>query len=129
MPGRAHDGDAGADLRCAVAVRLDPGERALVPTGVAVAIPDGYAGLVAPRSGLAARLGLGVVNAPGVVDAGYRGEIKVILVNHGSEPVSLERGERVAQLLVVPVAAVDFLEVDELPGSSRGEGGFGSTGT
>jgi len=129
VPGRAHPGDAGVDLRCAEDVQLGPRDRALVPTGITVAIPAGYAGLVAPRSGLAARLGLGVVNAPGVVDAGYRGEIKVILVNHGSEPISLQRGERIAQLLVVPVVAVEFVEMAELPPSARGAGGFGSTGT
>jgi dUTP pyrophosphatase len=129
MPKRAHDGDAGVDLCSAVAVRLDPAGRALVPTGIAVAIPDGCVGLIAPRSGLAARLGLGVVNAPGVVDAGYRGEVKVILVNHGTEAISLERGERIAQLLVVPVAGIEFVEVEALPESPRGESGFGSTGT
>ena len=128
LPGRAHPGDAGVDLYAAEAVALAPGERATVGTGVAVAIPEGYAGLVAPRSGLAQRHGLSIVNAPGVVDAGYRGEIRVILVNHGSEVVTLARGDRVAQLLVVPVAGGDLLEVEELPSSERGEGGFGSTG-
>lgn len=128
VPVRAHPGDAGVDLYAREPVRLEPGGRATVPTGIAVAIPAGSTGLVTPRSGLADRLGVGVVNAPGVVDAGYRGEIKVILVNHGAEAVVLERGERIAQLLVVPVASVEFVEVDELPGSARGEGGFGSTG-
>ena len=128
LPDRAHAGDAGVDLYAAEAVGLAPGERATVGTGVAVAIPEGYAGLVAPRSGLARRHGLGVVNAPGVVDAGYRGEIRVILVNHGDEPISLARGERIAQLLVVPVATGEMLEVDELPPSERGTGGFGSSG-
>ncbi len=100
----------------------------MVPTGVAVAIPEGYAGLVTPRSGLAARHGLGVANGPGLVDAGYRGELCVILINHGPEPVEISRGERIAQLVVVPVAAPEFVEVTELPPSSRGTGGFGSTG-
>ena len=128
LPARAHPGDAGVDLYAAEAVALAPGERATVPTGVAVAIPEGYTGLVAPRSGLAQRHGLGIVNAPGVVDAGYRGEIRVLLVNHGSEPVSLARGERIAQLLVVPVSTVGVVEVYQLPLSERGAGGFGSTG-
>ena len=128
LPARVHPGDAGVDLYAAEAVVLGVGERATVGTGVAVAIPEGYAGLVAPRSGLAQRHGLSLVNAPGVVDAGYRGEIRVILVNHGAEPVSLARGERIAQMLVVPVAVREMLEVDELPPSERGTGGFGSTG-
>jgi dUTP pyrophosphatase len=128
VPERAHPGDAGADLYAREPVLLAPGERATVATGVAVAIPEGYAGLVAPRSGLAARLGVGVVNAPGVVDAGYRGEVKVVLVNHGDEEVTLGRGERIAQLLVVPVSTVEFVEVEALPESARGDGGFGSTG-
>ncbi len=100
----------------------------MVPTGVAVAIPAGHAGLVTPRSGLAARHGLGVVNGPGLVDAGYRGELKVILINHGADLIHLARGERIAQLVVVPVVDQQFVEVDELPPSARGEGGFGSTG-
>ncbi len=100
----------------------------MVPTGVAVAIPAGHAGLVTPRSGLAARHGLGVANGPGLVDSGFRGELRVILINHGPDPVELARGERIAQLVVVPVADVEFVEVDELPPSDRGEGGFGSTG-
>ena len=128
LPARAHPGDAGVDLYAAEAVVLGPGERATVGTGVAVAVPEGCAGLVAPRSGLAQRHGLGVVNAPGVVDAGYRGEIRVILVNHGTEAVSLARGERIAQLLVVQVGVEEMLEVEELPPSERGLGGFGSTG-
>jgi dUTP pyrophosphatase len=128
VPGRAHPGDAGVDLCAAEAVALAPGERATVGTGVAVAIPEGYAGLVTPRSGLAQRHGLSIVNAPGVVDAGYRGEIRVILVNHGAAPISLARGERIAQLLVVPVVAGEMVEIDELPPSERGAGGFGSTG-
>ncbi len=128
LPGRARSGDAGVDLYAAAPVTLAPGERATVGTGVAVAIPEGHAGLVTPRSGLAHRYGLGVVNAPGVVDAGYRGEIRVILVNHGAEPVTLSRGDRIAQLVVVPVAVGDLVEVAELPESERGAGGLGSTG-
>jgi dUTP pyrophosphatase len=100
----------------------------MVPTGIAVAVPDGYAGLVVPRSGLAARHGIGVVNGPGLLDAGYRGEINVILVNHGSEPFTINRGDRIAQLVVVPVVVQEFVEVDELPPTPRGDGGFGSTG-
>ncbi len=128
MPGHAHDGDAGADLYAREDTWIAPGDWAIVPTGVAVAIPAGHAGLVTPRSGLAARHGLGVANGPGLVDAGYRGELKVILINHGAEPVQLRRGERIAQLVVVPVADQEFVEVDELPPSGRGDGGFGSTG-
>ncbi len=127
-PRRAHEGDGGVDLRARVSATLEPGERALVPTGIAVAIPVEYAGLVVPRSGLAIREGIGVVNAPGLIDAGYRGEVQVVLINHGSEPVTIERGERIAQLVVVPVIVDDFVEVDELPDSTRGAGGFGSTG-
>lgn len=129
LPSRAHPGDAGLDLRAAESVSLGPGERSLVPTGLAVAIPDGHAGLVVPRSGLAARHGIGVANGPGLIDAGYRGELKVILINHGQEPVSFERGERIAQLVVVPVFVGEVVEVDELPATDRGAGGFGSTGT
>jgi dUTP pyrophosphatase len=99
-----------------------------VPTGVAVAIPAGYVGMVTPRSGLAARHGIGIVNSPGIVDSGYRGEILVILVNHGEAPVTLDRGERIAQLVLAPVAAATLVEVEDLPPSARGEGGFGSTG-
>jgi len=128
LPGYAHPGDAGVDLRARHRVVLEPGDRAVVPTGIAVSIPEGFAGLVAPRSGLAARQGIGVVNAPGVVDSGYRGEIQVVLINHGSDPVTLERGDRIAQLVVVPAVVAGFVEVAELPPSSRGEGGFGSTG-
>lgn len=127
-PVRARPGDAAVDLCATTAVTLGPGERATVGTGMAVAIPEGWAGLVTPRSGLAQRHGLGIVNAPGVVDSGYRGEIRVILVNHGSEAVTLARGDRIAQLLVVPVLVGDLLDVEELPPSERGAGGFGSTG-
>jgi len=129
LPSYAHPGDAGADLSTAVDVELAPGERAMVPTGVAVALPDGYAAFVHPRSGLAARAGLGIVNAPGTVDAGYRGEITVLLVNHDrSEPVRLRRGDRVAQLVIQRVEQARFCEVETLPGSARGAGGYGSTG-
>lgn len=128
LPERAHPGDAGVDLTARERVVLSPGERALVPTGLAVAIPEGYAGLVAPRSGSAIRHGISAVNAPGVIDAGYRGELKVILINHGDAEVTFERGDRIAQLLVMPIVEPEFVDVDELPGSVRGEGGFGSTG-
>lgn len=129
MPGYAHPGDAGADLATTVAVSLQPGERAVLPTGVAIALPEGYAGFVHPRSGLAARCGVALVNSPGTVDAGYRGEIKVIVVNLDPvAPVSFARGDRVAQLVIQPVARAVFREVAELPDSARGSGGFGSTG-
>jgi dUTP pyrophosphatase len=129
IPTYAHPGDAGADLSTMVDVRLEPGERALVPTGIGIALPEGYVGLVHPRSGLAARCGLSIVNAPGTVDAGYRGEIKVALVNlDPGEPVVLRRGDRIAQLLVQRVERARFLEVDALPDSVRGDGGHGSTG-
>ena len=129
VPAHAHRGDGGVDLYARDAARLGPGERAVVATGIAVAIPDGYAGFVTPRSGLAARHGISVVNGPGLVDAGYRGEIKVVLVNLSTEAFDVERGDRIAQLVVVPVAVQDFIEVEELPDSSRGAGGFGSTGS
>ena len=128
-PERAHPGDAGVDLAARTAVKLEPGDRATVPTGIALAIPAGHAGLVVPRSGLAARRGISVVNAPGLIDSGYRGEVKVVLINLGDEPVSLERGDRIAQLVVVPVADQSFTEVAQLPESSRGDDGFGSSGT
>ncbi|WP_258058936.1 dUTP diphosphatase [Arthrobacter sp. B1805] len=128
-PAYATDGDAGADLRTAVDVVLAPGERALVPTGVAMALPHGYVGLVHPRSGLAARHGVTIVNAPGTIDAGYRGEIKVCLLNTDrTDPVRLTRGDRIAQLVIQRVEHAVFAVVDELPGSVRGSGGFGSTG-
>ena len=130
LPGYAHPGDAGADLHTAVDVVLAPGERALVPTGIALALPEGYVGLVHPRSGLAARHGVSIVNTPGTVDAGYRGEVKVLLVNlDPREPVELRRGERIAQLVVQRVERAAFVEVDALPDSARGTGGYGSTGT
>ncbi|WP_307820550.1 dUTP diphosphatase [Nocardioides faecalis] len=129
MPAYAHPGDAGADLLTTVDVTLAPGERALVPTGVAIALPLGYVGLVHPRSGLAARHGLSIVNTPGTVDAGYRGEIKVLLINlDPAEPIVLKRGDRVAQLVVQRVERARFEPVDALPESVRGSGGYGSTG-
>jgi dUTP pyrophosphatase len=129
MPTRAHPGDAGIDLRARETTTLQPGEWAMIPTGVAVAIPAGHVGLVAPRSGLAARHGISVVNGPGVVDAGYRGEINAILINHGTEAITFRRGDRIAQMLVTPIVEADTIEVDSLPGSDRGTGGFGSSGT
>ena len=129
MPSYAHPGDAGADLYAAVDVELVPGQRALVPTGVAIALPEGYVGLVHPRSGLANRLGVTVLNAPGTVDSGYRGEILVNLVNHDrAETATIARGDRIAQLVVQRVERADFECVDELSDSSRGIGGHGSTG-
>ena len=130
LPGYAHPGDAGADLVAAEDVELAPrGGRALVRTGVAIALPDGYVGLVHPRSGLAARLGVTVLNAPGTVDAGYRGEIMVNLVNHDPlAPAKICRGDRIAQLVVQRVERADFCLVEDLPGSLRGTGGHGSTG-
>jgi dUTP pyrophosphatase len=129
LPMYALPGDAGADIVTAVDITLEPGERAVLPTGIAIALPDGFAAFVHPRSGLAARAGLGLVNAPGTIDSGYRGEIKVIVINHDrAEPLRLARGERVAQLVVQRVEHAQFVEIDELPGSERGAGGHGSTG-
>jgi dUTP pyrophosphatase len=128
LPAYAHPGDAGLDLASAAAVELAPGERVAVPTGLAVAIPPGWVGLVHPRSGLARRHGLTVANAPGTIDAGYRGEVQVLLVNLGSEPVALQRGDRVAQLVLQRVGTAHVVEVPELGTSARGAGGFGSTG-
>jgi dUTP pyrophosphatase len=129
LPAYAHPGDAGADLVAAADVELAPGERKLVPTGIAVALPVGYVGLVHPRSGLAARLGVTVLNAPGTVDAGYRGEIFVNLVNHDpAQTVKIARGDRIAQLLVQRVERAVFHLVDELSDTARGAGGHGSTG-
>jgi dUTP pyrophosphatase len=128
LPGRAYPGDAGLDLAACERVELAPGERAVVPTGLAVAIPEGYAGFVQPRSGLAARHGITIVNTPGLVDSGYRGELRVILLNTDrSETFVVEPGMRVGQLVVVPVAEVELTEVDELPATERGVRGFGST--
>jgi dUTP pyrophosphatase len=129
LPTYAHPGDAGADLVTTIDVSLAPGERVLVPTGIAVALPDGLAAFVHPRSGLALRHGLSIVNTPGTIDAGYRGEIKVLLVNHDPrETVELTRGDRVAQLVIQRVERVSFTEVASLPDSARGAGGYGSTG-
>ena len=129
VPAYAHPGDAGADLVAAADVELAPGERGLVPTGIAIALPEGYVGLVHPRSGLAHRLGVTVLNAPGTVDAGYRGEIFVNLVNHDpARTAQIARGDRIAQLLVQRVERAVFRVVDELPDTVRGAGGHGSTG-
>lgn len=129
VPVYAHPGDAGADLTSAEALVLAPGERATVGTGTAIALPDGYAAFVVPRSGLAARHGITIVNSPGTVDAGYRGEIRVTLLNTDpTESFSIAVGDRIAQLIVWPVERAQFIPVDELPGSHRGERGFGSTG-
>lgn len=129
LPTYAHPGDAGADLCAAAAVEIAPGGRAVVPTGVAIALPDGYVGLVHPRSGLAARLGVTVLNAPGTIDAGYRGEIMVILVNHdAAEPARIARGDRIAQLVVQRVERAHFHRVEALDETVRGAGGHGSTG-
>ncbi|WP_320670941.1 dUTP diphosphatase [Patulibacter defluvii] len=129
LPVRQHPGDAGLDLCCLEPVHLEPGERAMVPTGLAVAIPEGHVGLVVPRSGLAARHGVSLVNAPGTIDAGYRGELRVLLLNSDREQSFIaSSGERIAQLLVVPVALPVAIEVDELGETARGAGGFGSTG-
>jgi dUTP pyrophosphatase len=129
LPAYAHPGDAGADLLTTVDVMLAPGERAMVPTGIAIALPEGYVALVHPRSGLAARHGLSIVNSPGTVDAGYRGEIKVMLINHDPvAPIELRRGDRIAQLVVQRVERALFTEVGDLPDSVRGDGGYGSTG-
>lgn len=129
LPHYAHPGDAGADLHTTVDVTLAPGERALVPTGIAIALPVGYAAFVHPRSGLAARSGLSLVNSPGTIDAGYRGEVKVLLINlDPAEPIRLSRGDRVAQLVIQRVEQADFRVVEALPDSARGTGGYGSTG-
>ena len=129
LPSYAHPGDAGADLLTTVDVSLAPGERAMVPTGLALALPEGYVALVHPRSGLAARHGLSIVNTPGTVDAGYRGEIKVMLINHDPrESIELRRGDRIAQLVIQRFERAQFVEVGDLPDSSRGDGGYGSTG-
>jgi len=130
LPERAHAGDAGLDLRSVVDLEVAPGERALVPTGLAVAIPDGHAGLVLPRSGLASKHGLTLANAPGLIDAGYRGEVTCAVVNLDREAsVRIARGDRIAQLVIVAVSELEPAWVDELPASTRGDGGFGSTGT
>ncbi len=128
-PRYAHPGDAGADLVAAASVTLAPGERAVVPTGVSIALPDGFVAFVMPRSGLAAKHGIGLVNSPGTIDAGYRGEISVILFNTDpSASFTITEGDRIAQLVVQPVVRARFVPVEVLPGTERGEGGFGSTG-
>ena len=129
MPAYAHDGDAGLDLRSAVDVTLQPSERSLVPTGIAVAIPEGYAGFVQPRSGLAIKAGLSLVNTPGLIDSHYRGEIKVIAINlDPAVPIEIRRGDKLAQLVIQAVERAILIEVDDLSETARGEGGFGSTG-
>lgn len=129
LPSYALPGDAGADVVTTLSVRLEPGERAVLPTGIAIALPDGYAAFVHPRSGLAARAGMSLVNAPGTIDAGYRGELKVIVINHDSRaPLDLRRGDRIAQLVIQRVEGATFVEVERLPKSQRGAAGHGSTG-
>ncbi len=128
LPTLGNPGDAGYDLRAAVDIVLEPGDRALVPTGVRIAIPNGYVGLVHPRSGLAVKNGITVLNAPGTIDSGYRGEIMVPLINHSREPFSISRGDRIAQIIFQAYEQVRFIAVSELPGSQRGSQGFGSTG-
>jgi len=128
LPEQAYEGDAGMDLAACEAVTIEPGERAVVPTGLAIEIPDGYAGFVQPRSGLAVRHGIGIVNTPGLIDSGYRGEIRVVLINTDREQrFTVEPGMRIAQLVIVPVAAARLVEVDELAASDRGSRGFGSS--
>lgn len=129
LPQRAYEGDAGLDLVACERVEIGPGERAVVGIGIAIAIPDGHAGLVVPRSGLAARHGIGIANAPGLVDAGYRGEVRVVLLNTDrNERFTVEPGMRIAQLVVVPIAAAEPVDVDALPETERGAAGFGSSG-
>jgi dUTP pyrophosphatase len=129
LPSYAKPGDAGADIYSRIDIELNPGERKLIPTGIAIALPPGFAAFVHPRSGRAIKEGLGMVNAPGTVDAAYRGELQVILINHDSQnSISIKRGERIAQLVIQKVEHAEFIELEELPGSSRGASGFGSTG-
>ncbi len=129
MPKYAKPGDAGADIYSAIDITIEPGKRALVPTGIAIALSDGYAAFVHPRSGLAVKYGVGLVNAPGTIDAGYRGEISVIVINHDqSESFEIKRGDRIAQLVFQRVERAEFVAVEELPGSSRSDDGFGSSG-
>ncbi|NCV95824.1 MAG: dUTP diphosphatase [Actinobacteria bacterium] len=129
LPTYAKPGDAGADLYSRIDIELSPMQRALVPTGLAIALPPGYAGFLHPRSGRAAKEGLSMVNAPGTIDAGYRGEIQVILINLDSEKkITIKRGERIAQLVIKEVSQAEFVEVEQLPGTSRGDSGFGSSG-
>ena len=130
LPSYAKAGDAGADLATRIDFTINPGERMLVPTGISIALPNGYVALVHPRSGLAIKHGLSMVNTPGTVDAGYRGELQVILINHDlTQPVSFKKGDRIAQLVIQKVERADFVEVSDLPGSDRSSGGFGSTGS
>ncbi len=128
MPAYARAGDAGLDLGAAKDVTLAPGERQLVPTGLSIAVPEGYAGFILPRSGLALRDGVTVLNAPGLIDTGYRGEVGVLLINHGAKPVAIRRGDRIAQLVIQPVARATPVGVRELGATARAAGGFGSTG-
>ena len=129
LPSYAKGGDAGADLVTREDLTLAPGERALVPTGISIALPDGYAAFIHPRSGLAIKSGISMVNTPGTIDAAYRGEIAVILINHDREKsISFSKGDRIAQLVIQKVERAEFIEVEHLPGTERGEGGFGSTG-
>ncbi len=128
LPGFAHPGDAGADLTASERVAIAPGGRVLVPTGLAIAIPEGYAGFVLPRSGLAIKHGVTVINAPGLIDSGYRGELRVGLVNHGEHVFTIEPGDRIAQLVIMAVQTPEFYEVADLDETVRGDGGFGSTG-
>ena len=129
LPSYAKGGDAGADIVSRIDITLQPGERALVPTGISIALPDGYVALVHPRSGLAITHGVTMVNAPGTVDAGYRGELQCIMINHDpKEPITFHKGDRIAQLVIQKVERAQFIEVENLPGSGRGTGGFGSTG-
>jgi dUTP pyrophosphatase len=130
MPSYAKGGDAGADLTTTIDFTIAPGERILIPTGISIALPNGYAAFVHPRSGLAIKSGISMVNTPGTVDAGYRGELKVILINHDpTQSVSFKKGDRIAQLIIQKVEVAEFVEVSELPGSERATGGFGSTGS
>jgi len=130
LPIYAKAGDAGADLTTRIDFTINPGERMLVPTGISIALPNGYVALVHPRSGLAIKHGISMVNTPGTVDAGYRGELQVILINHDlTQPVSFKKGDRIAQLVIQKVERADFVEVSDLPGSDRSSGGFGSTGS
>jgi len=129
MPSYAQPGDAGADVYSRIDCEIKPGERSLIPTGIAIALPEGYAAFAHPRSGLAIKYGVGIVNAPGTIDAGYRGELQMILINHDkNESFVIKRGDRIAQLVFQRVERVEFVEIAELPGSNRGSGGFGSTG-
>ena len=129
LPRYAKGGDAGADIVSRIDITLNPGERALVPTGISIALPDGYAAFVHPRSGLAIKHGVTMVNAPGTVDAGYRGELQCIMINHDlNEPITFKKGDRIAQLVIQKVERAEFVEVKDLPGSGRGTDGFGSTG-